>query len=87
MNDWSPDGQEIVFHTIREGSHRDIQVVSADGTTTETVVATPAEEQHSGWSPDGNSIIFDSSSALGGDIEAYIVTVKSGARRGACRGD
>ena len=74
VNDWSPDGQEIVFHTIRAGSHRDIQIVSADGTTMETVVATPAEEQHSGWSPDGNSIIFDSSSALGGDIEAYIVT-------------
>jgi Tol biopolymer transport system component len=74
VNEWSPDGQEIVFHTIREGSHRDIQVVSADGTTTETAVATAAEEQHSGWSPDGNSIIFDSSPSLGGDTEAYIVT-------------
>lgn len=74
VNEWSPDGQEIVFHTIREGSRRDIRVVSADGLTTETVVATPAEEQHSGWSPDGNSIIFDSSSALGADIDAFIVT-------------
>ena len=74
VNEWSPDGHEIVFHTIRESSHRDVLVTSADGTATETVVATPAEEQHSGWSPDGRSIIFDSSPALGGDIEAYIVS-------------
>ena len=74
VNDWSSDGQEIVFHTIREGTRRDIQVVSADGTKTETAVATPAEEQHSGFSPDGNSIIYDSSPALSGDNEAYIVT-------------
>ncbi len=74
VNDWSPDGQEIVFHTIREGSHRDIQVVLADGSATETAVATPAEEQHSGWSPDGNSIIFDSAPSLGADNDAYVVT-------------
>jgi eukaryotic-like serine/threonine-protein kinase len=79
VNEWSPDGQEIVIHTNREGSHRDVLVISADGTKTETVVATPAEEQHSGWSPDGNSIVFDSAPALGGDNQAYIA---SRARRG-----
>ena len=39
VNDWSPDGQEIVFHSIREGTRRDVLVVSADGTTTEPVAA------------------------------------------------
>ena len=74
VNDWSPDGQELVIHSIREGSHRDVLVVSADGTTTETVSATAAEEQHAGFSPDGNSIIFDSGPALGGNYQAYVAT-------------
>jgi serine/threonine-protein kinase len=79
VNEWSPDGQEIVIHTNREGSHRDVLVISADGAKTETVAATPAEEQHSGWSPDGNSIVFDSASAVGGANQAYIA---SRAKRG-----
>lgn len=78
VNEWSPDGQEIVIHTNRQGSHRDVLVISADGTQTETVVATPAEEQHSGWSPDGNSIVFDSASALGGDNQASKMVSRRG---------
>ena len=63
VNDWSPDGQEIVYHSMREGGQRDVLVVSADGMKTEPVAATPAEEQHSAFGPDGNSIIFDLSTA------------------------
>ena len=74
VNEWSPDGQELVIHTNREGSHRDVLVISADGAKTETVSATSAEEQHAGWSPDGNSIVFDSASALGGDNQAYVAS-------------
>ncbi len=86
VNDWSPDGQELVIHTIREGSHRDVLVVSVDGTTTETVAATAAEEQHAGFRPDGNAIIFDSGPALGGDYQAYISTrVKRGQPWGQAR--
>ena len=61
VNDWSPDGREIVFHSIREGGQRDVLVVSADGTRTEVVASSPAEEQHSSWGPDGNTILFDAS--------------------------
>jgi Tol biopolymer transport system component len=61
VNDWSPDGREIVFHSIREGGQRDVLVVSADGTRTEPVTTSPDEEQHAAWGPDGNTIVFDRS--------------------------
>jgi Tol biopolymer transport system component len=61
VNDWSPDGREIVFHSIRDGGQRDVLVVSADGTHTEVVAGSPAEEQHAAWGPDGNTILFDAS--------------------------
>ena len=48
--------------------------VSADGTTTEPVAATLAEEHHSAWGPDGNAIIYDSAPASGGDNQVYVVT-------------
>lgn len=80
VNGWSPDGREIVFHSIREGGQRDVLVVSADGTHTEAVTTSPAEEQHAAWGPDGNTIVFDSSQASGDKNlltnawEAFIVT-------------
>ena len=80
VNDWSPDGQEIVYHSTREGGQRDVMVVSADGMTTEAVANTPAEEQHSGWGPDGNSIVYDLASAL--DLQNQLYVVRR-ARRGA----
>jgi Tol biopolymer transport system component len=80
VNDWSPDGQEIVFHSIREGTHRDVLVVSADGSTTEPVAATSAEEQHSSWGPDGNTIIYDSAPSAADGNQVYVATR---AKRGA----
>lgn len=80
VNDWSPDGQEIVYHTMREGGQRDVLVVSADGLKTEVAAGSPAEEQHSAWGPDGNSIIFDLSTAPDFTNQVYVVRR---ARRGA----
>ena len=80
VNDWSPDGQELVYHSMREGGQRDVLVVSADGITTTPVAASPAEEQHSAWGPDGNSIIFDLSTAATPINQLYVV-------RRAKRGD
>ena len=93
VNDWSPDGREIVFHSIREGGHRDVLVVSADGTRTEVVASSAGEEQHASWGPDGNTILYDSSKppdgknpALTNVWEAYIVTrARPGAPWGAPR--
>jgi Tol biopolymer transport system component len=79
VNDWSPDGAEIVYHSIQEGGQRDLFVVTADGAHTERVTSNPAEEQHAGWGPDGNSIVFDSAPPGTNASHAMIVTR---ARRG-----
>jgi eukaryotic-like serine/threonine-protein kinase len=73
VNDWSPDGSELVFHSMQPGGQRDLFVVSADGTHVERVTDGPAEEQHAGWSADGNAIVFDSTPHSGGGTQAFIV--------------
>ena len=80
VNEWSPDGQEILYHTMREGGQRDIFIVSADGLRTEPVVVSPAEEQHAAWGPDGNSVLYDRFGA--GDSMNQLYVVRR-ARRGA----
>ena len=79
VNDWSPDGRELVIHAIRNGQ-RDLLVVSADGARVEPVATTPLPEQHAGWGPDGNSIVFDAPPKAGERDQAFVVTR---ARRGA----
>ena len=73
VNDWSPDGRELVFHSMREGGQRDVFVVSTDGTGIQPVAASPAEEQHAAWGPDSNTILFDSAER-GTPNQVYIVT-------------
>jgi serine/threonine-protein kinase len=78
-NDWSPDGQEIFFHTIRGETRRDVMVAAADGTRIDTVVATGDEEQHASLSPDGNSLAY----SRGQSGERYDVYVTTRASKGA----
>jgi len=59
-------------HHARGGS-AGLLVVSADGMRTETVTATPAEEQHSAWGPEGNSIIYDLSTSSDPTNQLYLV--------------
>jgi len=79
-NDWSPDGMEILFHTIRPGTSRDVMSATADGTRTSAVIATPAQEQHGSWNPDGNSIAFSSGT---GTADLYNVFLISREGKGA----
>jgi len=86
VNDWSPDGREILYHSIQPGTQRDLFAVSADGTQTERVTNGTGEEQHATWSPDGNSIVFDLAPPGSSISNAAIVTrVRPGAAWSAPR--
>jgi Tol biopolymer transport system component len=53
---------------------------------TEMVTNSPAEEQHSAWGPDGNSIIFDLSTSADSSNQMYVVKrVRRGAPWGSPR--
>jgi serine/threonine-protein kinase len=77
-NDWSPDGLEILFHTIRGATHRDLMMSTADGTRTSAVVATSAHEQHGSYSPDGNSIAFSSGPGTSDLYYLFVISRQSG---------
>jgi serine/threonine-protein kinase len=79
-NDWSPDGLEILFHTIRPVTRRDVMSAAADGTRISAMIATPDQEQHGSWSPDGNSIAYSSGT---GAVDLYHVYVVSRDNKGA----
>ena len=53
INDVSPDGREIVFHTLH-GGVREIKVMPAGGGTAQLVVRGLGAE----WSPDGRRLLF-----------------------------
>jgi Tol biopolymer transport system component len=66
---WSPDGQEVTFHSWRNGN-RDSYVVSADGAGERVIASGPAHEYSGTFSPDGSQIAFDSDRS--GQIEIYV---------------
>jgi hypothetical protein len=53
-----PDGGRFVFVTsAQENAQRDLQIINADGSDPETIVATPEQEDEPHWTADGR-IIF-----------------------------
>jgi eukaryotic-like serine/threonine-protein kinase len=76
-NDWSPDGLEILFHTIRGTTNRDLMSSTVDGTRTSAVVATSAHEQHGSYSPDGNSIAFSSGPGTSDLYNLFVISRES----------
>ena len=58
---WSPNGQQIVFHSYRDGErHPDIYVMDADGGNQRRLTHHPALDTQPDWSPDGSQIAFAS---------------------------
>jgi eukaryotic-like serine/threonine-protein kinase len=78
-NDWSPDGEEILYHAIRGTTRRDVMLVTPDGTRTEAVAGSDAEEQHGSWSPDGNRVVYSCSAKSN---ERYDLCLTSRPRKG-----
>jgi len=54
---WSPDGQRLVYVSSRTGNP-DLYVVNADGTGTRRLTSGPAEDKAPTWAPDGRHLVF-----------------------------
>lgn len=67
---WSPDGQHIVYRSIREGNH-DIYVVKPDGSSEIRLTDSTAIDMEPDWSPNGQWIAF--SSDRQGTFEMFIM--------------
>ena len=56
---WSPNGQQIAFHSYRHGeTNPDIYVMDADGSNLRNLTRHPAYDGHPHWHPDGKRIAF-----------------------------
>ena len=58
---WSPNGQQIVFRSYRDGERNaEIYVMDADGQNQRRLTHHPGIDTHPDWSPDGSQIVFTS---------------------------
>ena len=73
---WAPDGERIVFHSTRAPGtssphgNFDIFVMNADGSGQTNITNSPSFDAQPDWSPDGDTIIFNTNRD-GGDFEIY----------------
>lgn len=72
---WSPDGQWIVYRSIREGNN-EIYKVRPDGSEDTNLTNNPAIDLEPDWSPDGDWIVF--SSNRGGQFNLHIMKADGG---------
>jgi DNA-binding winged helix-turn-helix (wHTH) protein/Tol biopolymer transport system component len=70
LNDWSPDGAEIVYTTADEPSGLDLWAARLEDAVTRPVLATPFNELHARISPDGKWIAYSSDES--GVLEVYV---------------
>lgn len=67
---WSPDGEWIVYRSIRDDNH-EIYKVKPDGSSDTNLTNNPAIDLEPTWSPDGEWIVFGSNRT--GDFDLYIM--------------
>lgn len=85
--DWSPDGQEIAFSYAEDPNintrflETDISVVPVDSGAVRELVKRPGNDQNPKYSPDGNTIAFQSSGGEPSPIglsDAFVVASSGG---------
>lgn len=65
---WSPEGDQIVFVSERDGNY-EIYIMNSDGTDQTNITSTEFAENQPSWSPDGSKIAFSSNEdAFGREI-------------------
>ncbi len=81
---WSPDGNQIAFHSNRAGQGWKIWVVNADGTGLRRLTAhgNLISEHDPSWSPDGTRIVF-AATGCGSRSDLYVTSVRT-PQGGAC---
>ncbi len=72
---WSPDGQQIVFHSYRDGTYH-IWSIRKDGTGLKQLTSGISDNREPDWSPDGKSIVF--SSDRSGNYDIWQLELESG---------
>ncbi len=65
--DWSPDGEQIVFHSYRDGTYH-IWSIRKDGTGLKQLTSGISDNREPDWSPDGKSVVFSSDRSGNYDI-------------------
>ena len=79
--DWSPDGEQIVFSSNRDGSDlgwdgEELYVMAADGSNVRRLTRRLGFDSTPGWSPDGTKIAFMRSAAgadTGDVVDIYVI--------------
>jgi Tol biopolymer transport system component len=72
--DWSPDGQHILFSLPGVASGTDLWLLPLTGDRKpKKYLATPAEEMHGNFSPDGRFVAYTSNES--GQFEVYVQTL------------
>lgn len=72
---FSPDGQQIVYMSERDGN-RDLFIMDLAGTDTIQLTDEEAYDYEPSWSPDGEEIVFVS--RRGGDSDIYVMNADGG---------
>ncbi len=54
---WSPDGSQLVYHSVRAGN-AELYTCASDGTKERQLTHSPEHEGEPDWSPDGRRIVF-----------------------------
>ena len=68
---WSPDGERIVFLSTRGEASRDIYTMRADGSNLLRLTDHEASDNNPTWSPDGEKIAFAALKGHKRDIYVY----------------
>lgn len=78
---WSPDGEQVVFHSDRGAGelHTQVYLMAADGGEVRALTQGPAVNAYPNWSPNGKCIVY--TSELDGNRDLWLMGVSGEGKR------